>query len=147
MAHVSKSALVAYTPAEMYALVDDIERYPEFLPWCGSTHIHERGDDQVRASIDIRYGALQRSFTTQNRMQPGKMIEVKLVEGPFRRLEGFWRFEPLGESACKVVFDLEFDFAGALVSMTLGPVFSQIANTMVDGFAKRAIEVYGKRTV
>ncbi len=147
MAHVRRSALVPYTSGEMYALVDAIEQYPAFLPWCGGAREHERDADTVRATIDIRYGALSRSFTTQNRLQPDKMIEVRLVEGPFRRLEGFWRFEPVADQACRITLDLEFDFAGPLVSMTLGAVFSQIANTMVDGFTRRAVEVYGKREI
>jgi len=142
---VHKSAIVPYSPREMYDLVDDIESYPEFLPWCGSAQVLERTRDTVKASIEIARGAVHKTFTTLNRLQPGKMIEMRLVEGPFRRLEGFWRFDPLGEGGCKVRLDLEFEFAGRMMQMLIGPVFNQIANTLVDAFHQRAVEVYGKR--
>ena len=142
---VQKSAIVPYSPEEMYALVDDIERYPEFLPWCGSARVLERAEDTVKASIEIAKGSVRKSFTTLNRLQPGKMIEMRLVEGPFRRLEGFWRFDPLGGSGCKVRLDLEFEFASRMMSLVIGPVFNQIANTLVDAFHQRAVEVYGRR--
>ncbi|RMG29126.1 MAG: type II toxin-antitoxin system RatA family toxin [Gammaproteobacteria bacterium] len=142
---VHKSAIVPYTPREMYDLVDDIESYPQFLPWCGGARVLERTRDTVRASIEIARGAVHKTFTTLNRVQPGKMIEMRLVEGPFRRLEGFWRFDPLGDSGCKVQLDLEFEFASRMMSMVIGPVFNQIANTLVDAFHQRAVEVYGRR--
>lgn len=142
---IHKSALVAYTPAEMYALVSDIEAYPEFLPWCRAARILWRGDDEVKACIDMAKGSLHKAFTTHNRHQANKMIEMRLVEGPFERLEGYWRFDLLGDKACKVSLDLEFEFANRMLSMMIGPVFSQIANTLVDAFQQRAVQVYGKR--
>ncbi|WJW76449.1 type II toxin-antitoxin system RatA family toxin [Thiohalobacter sp. IOR34] len=142
---IRRSALVPYTPEEMFALVSDIESYPRFLPWCRSARVLERKDDEVRATIEIAKGSLHKAFTTLNREQPGKMIEMRLVEGPFRRLEGFWRFDPLGEAACKVSLDLEFDFENRMLAMVIGPVFSQIADSLVDAFHQRAVEVYGKR--
>ena len=96
----------------MYDLVNDIEAYPLFLPWCRSTTVHSRSDDEVRATIEIAKGRLQKSFTTLNRLQRNKMMEVRLLEGPFRRLDGFWRFDALSEDACKVSLDLEFEIAG-----------------------------------
>jgi len=142
---ISKSALVPYTPAEMFALVSDIEAYPQFLPWCRSAGITARNGDEVRATIELSKGGVEKAFTTCNRQHKNKMIEMRLVEGPFRHLEGFWRFDSLGESACKVAFDLEFEFSSRMLGLVVGPVFSQIANSLVDSFHRRAAEVYGKR--
>ena len=143
MASISRSALVPYSAGRMYALVDDIESYPLFLPWCRTSTVISRNNDEVKASIEIARGAVNKSFTTCNRLQKDKMIEMRLVEGPFRHLQGFWRFDSLSEDACKVMLDLEFEFAGKLLDMTVGPVFNQIANTLVDAFCQRAKEVYG----
>lgn len=143
MTIINKFALVPYTPAQMYALVDDIEAYPEFLPWCKSTRVLSRTEDEVRATIELSRGGVEKSFTTCNRNQKNKMIEMRLVEGPFRRLEGFWRFDALGDDGCKVSLDLEFEFASRMLDMVIGPVFSQIANSLVDSFQKRAVAVYG----
>lgn len=142
---IHKSALVAYTPAEMFALVSDIESYPQFLPWCRAARVLWHGEDELKASIEMAKGSLQKSFTTHNRHQQNKMIEMRLIEGPFKRLEGFWRFDPLGDRACKVSLDLEFEFASRMLALMVGPVFSQIANTLVDAFQQRAVQVYGKR--
>jgi ribosome-associated toxin RatA of RatAB toxin-antitoxin module len=129
----------------MFALVNDIEAYPQFLPWCRSARVHSRDEDEVRATLELARGAIQKSFTTCNRLQKDKMIEVRLVEGPFQRLEGFWRFDALREDASKVSLDLEFEFSSRLVGFALGPVFNQIANTLVDSFKVRAVQVYGRR--
>jgi ribosome-associated toxin RatA of RatAB toxin-antitoxin module len=145
VAVVSKSALVPYTAAEMFSLVNDIESYPEFLPWCSAAQIHQRNEDEIHASISIARGAFERSFTTRNRMQQDKMIEMRLLEGPFRHFEGFWKFEGFGEKGSKVSLALEFEFASRIVGMTVGPVFNHAANTLVDAFCKRAEEVFGKR--
>ncbi len=145
MTTVNKSALVPYSPAEMFALVDDIERYPEFLPWCSAARVVSRDDDEVRASLALSKSGVEKSFTTCNRNQKNKMIEVSLVEGPFKHLRGFWRFEPLGDSGCKVSLDMDFEFSSRVLGMMVGPVFSQVANSLVDSFHKRAGEVYGKR--
>lgn len=142
---IQKSALVAYTPAEMFALVSDIDAYPEFLPWCRTAEVIWRGEEELKARIEMAKGSLHKSFITHNRHQQDKMIDIRLVEGPFQRLEGYWRFDPLGDSGCKVSLDLEFEFANRMLSMMIGPVFSQIANTLVDAFQQRAVVVYGKR--
>ncbi|MGE0081028.1 MAG: type II toxin-antitoxin system RatA family toxin [Thiohalomonadaceae bacterium] len=143
MSVVQKSAIVPYSAHEMFALVDDVEAYPQFLPWCRGARVHTRTEDEVHATVEIAHGALHKSFSTRNRLQPGKMIEMRLVEGPFRRLEGFWRFDALGEKACKVSLDLEFEFSSRIIGMALGPVFSQITSTFVDAFRRRAEQVYG----
>ncbi|HKK14128.1 MAG TPA: type II toxin-antitoxin system RatA family toxin [Gammaproteobacteria bacterium] len=145
MTTISKSALVPYSPEEMFALVEDIEAYPTFLPWCRSAQVTDRRGDEVCATIEISKAGVEKTFTTRNRHQHNKMIEMRLVEGPFRHLEGFWRFDALGEQACKVAFDLDFEFASRMLGMVVGPVFSQIANTLVDAFQRRAVEIYGKR--
>jgi len=145
LATVQKSALVAYSAAEMFRLVDDIDGYAAFLPWCRSAEVHSRSEDQVEASIEVAKGGVQKRFSTLNRLQQDKMIEMRLIEGPFKHLQGFWRFEALDEQACKVSLDLDFEFSNKLMSMAFGTVFSQIANTLVDAFCKRAVDVYGKR--
>lgn len=144
MSSVRRQALVPYSALEMFELVDAIETYPDFLPWCRSARVLSRSDDEVRATVEIAHGALHKSFTTLNRVQKGKMIEMRLVEGPFRHLEGYWRFDSLGERACKVTLDLEFEFSTRLIGLALGPVFSQVTGSLVDAFCKRAEQVHGK---
>lgn len=144
MTTINKSALVPYSAVQMYDLVNDIPAYSQFLPWCRSAAILSQGVDEIRATIEIAHGSLNKAFTTRNRLQPGKMIEMRLEQGPFKHLQGFWRFDTLGEQACKVSLDLEFEFSNRLIGMALGPIFSQIANTLVDSFSKRAVDVYGK---
>ena len=143
---ISRNALVPYDVVEMYQLVDDVEAYPLFLPWCRSTEIVSRNDEEVQASIEIDKGALNKSFTTINRLQKNKMIEMRLVKGPFKHLQGYWRFDALKSSkACKISLDLDFEFESKLIGLAVGPIFNQIANSMVESFSKRAIEVYGER--
>jgi len=135
-----------YSPAEMYDLVNDVEAYPEFLPWCKSSEVISATEDVIEARVEIAKGSLNKSFATRNLLQKNKMIEMKLLEGPFKHLEGFWRFNPLkNPGACKVTLDLEFEFESKLVGLAVGPVFSKIANTLVDSFGKRAVIVYGER--
>lgn len=141
---VKKSALVLYSAENMFDLVNDIESYPYFLPWCRSTRVLSRNMDEVRASIEMVKGGIHRSFTTCNRLQKNKMIEIRLLDGPFHHLEGFWRFQSLREDACKVSLDMEFEFSNKVLRVMIGPVFNQIANSLVDAFCKRAVEVYGK---
>ena len=145
MASIKKTALVGYTPAQMFKLVDDIEEYPGFLPWCKSTVVHSRTEDEVKATITVTKSGIQHSFTTLNRLIHPKMIEVRLYEGPFRHLEGFWRFDSImdGEQeGCQVSFDLEFEFSNKFIGLTVGPVLQKIAETFVDAFCQRAKEVY-----
>lgn len=145
MATVKKSALVLYSAAEMYNLVNDIESYPQFLPWCRSSQVVLYSEDELRATIEMAKGAVHKTFTTNNRMQKHKMIDIRLLEGPFQRLEGYWRFEPLRADACKVSLDMEFEFSSTLLRKVIEPVFKQIANSLVDAFCRRAMELYGKR--
>ncbi len=144
MTTISKSALVPYSAGQMYALVDDIESYAAFLPWCTASRVLSRDENEVRGVIGLARSGIQKSFTTCNRLQKNKMIEIRLIEGPFKHLEGFWRFQALTDESCKVMLDMDFEFSSRLVSMVFGPVFSQITNTLVDAFCQRAVDVYGK---
>jgi len=145
MTMIKRSAMVPYTSAEMFDIVNTVEDYPKFLTWCKSSIVHARSEDEVRATLNLVHGPLQKSFTTCNRLQQAKMIEIRLINGPFKHLEGFWRFESLTNQGCKILFDLEFEFLNKLLSLTIEPIFSQIANSLVDAFCNRAVELYGPR--
>lgn len=145
MTTINRSALVLYSAAEMFQLVNGIEDYPKFLPWCKESRILSRTEDEVRAMLDLERAGIRHSFTTCNRLQKNKMIEIRLLDGPFRQLEGFWRFDDLSGQFCKITLDLEFEFSNKLIGIAFGPVFHQVANTLVDAFCKRAEKVYGKR--
>jgi len=143
LAVVEKSALVPFSAAQMYGLVSDMERYPEFLPWCSAARLISKDGEQLCGEIEVsRLGITQR-FSTCNRLHPPERMELRLREGPFRTLEGAWAFTPLREDACKVALRLEFEFSGKLIDKAFGAVFGQIANSLVDAFCKRAYEVYG----
>ena len=144
MPNISKSALVTHSASEMFALVDDVTSYKEFLPWCGGSEELSRVGDEVKASVMISHSGLNKTFTTLNRSQKNKMIEIKLVNGPFKHLYGFWRFDSLSEDACKISLDLEYEFSNMMLAIAIGPVFNHIANSMVDSFCQRAEAIYGK---
>ncbi len=143
MTTISKSALVAHSAEQMFKLVDDILAYPEFLPWCNKATERLRDNNIVEASLSIAYSGLHKEFATRNTNTPYEKIEMQLLDGPFRHLNGIWLFEPLNEMACKVSLNLEFEFSSKLVSMSFGPIFSKIANSLVDAFIKRSETVYG----
>lgn len=145
MNSIRRSALVPYSPHQMYALVADIASYPQFLPWCGGARIISRSEDEIVAAITIAYHGLRKTFTTRNLLHKGKMMEIRLVEGPFRHLHGYWLFEPLDADASKISVDLEFEVANRLVSAALTPVFSGIASELVDAFYQRARALHGAR--
>ncbi len=145
MTLIKKSATVPYQSQQMYDLVNDVARYQEFVPYCVESKILSSNEDEVSASLSFAKGGFHKAFTTCNRLQPHKLIEIRLVSGPFKRLQGFWRFEPIeNHQATRVVLDLEFEFSNVLIAMAFGPIFNQIANMLVDVFCKRAHEVYGK---
>lgn len=145
MSTINKKTEVPYSAAQMYDLVNNIEDYPKFIPWCHATEILKQDEDEIHASMTFARGGLQKSFTTINRLQPHKMIELRLLNGPFSHLEGFWRFESLGEGNRTLVkFDLEYEFSSRLLGLAFGPVFNQVANMLVDVFCQRAKEIYGK---
>lgn len=143
MKTVHRNALVMHSAAQMYALVNDIKSYPEFLPWCSAARIVSETSAEIVASLDVAKGGVKKTFTTRNELTTDQIIEMELVDGPFQRLAGCWRFKALNEEACKVELDLEFEFSGRLMALMLGPIFNEAANTMVAAFCKRADEVYG----
>jgi ribosome-associated toxin RatA of RatAB toxin-antitoxin module len=145
MALVEKSVLIEYSAAQMYALVENVAAYPEFLPWCGGTEILKKEGAVTRAAITIDFRGIRQRFSTQNRADPPQLIEMTLVDGPFRQLDGSWRFKALGEDACKIEFRLHYEFSSKLLEKIVGPVFQYIASTFVESFVKRAQQLYGKR--
>jgi ribosome-associated toxin RatA of RatAB toxin-antitoxin module len=160
MKHVQKSVLLWYSPREMYALVTNVQDYPKFLPWCDKAEVLQTHDDGVTARLHIAFAGVRQAFTTRNVNVDGEQVVMKLVEGPFSRLEGVWKFIPLqapahqaaqGEAAkaqptaCKVEFSLQYAFANRPLELVVSPVFDRIANTFVDAFVKRAEQVYGAR--
>jgi ribosome-associated toxin RatA of RatAB toxin-antitoxin module len=142
---VTKSALVPFSAGALYELVADVESYPTFLPWCKSTTVHYRRDEEVKATIEISRGPIRKSFTTVNSMVHHRSIEMRLVEGPFRYLEGTWTFKALGDEGSKISLYMTFEFESGLINLSFGPVFTGITNSLVDAFSSRAAEVYGKR--
>jgi len=142
MTLVQKSALVKYSAQQMFDLVNDIESYPQFLPWCSGSRILKRENDYVEAELIICKGGFKKSFSTRNRIDQGGKITVSLLDGPFTYLEGVWNFMPLREDASKITLDLEFEMSGKLASLAFGAVFNQICNTMVSSFTSRAKQVY-----
>ena len=145
MALVEKSVLIEYSAAQMYALVEDVAAYPAFLPWCGGTEILTKEGGITRAAIIIDFRGIKQRFSTENRADPPQLIEMTLVDGPFRQLDGSWRFKPLGEDACKIEFRLHYEFSSKLLEKIVGPVFHYIASTFVEAFVKRAQQIFGKR--
>ena len=137
MKEISRSAIVEHPAAEMYALVDDIERYPSFLPWCTDARV-ETIDGRKRATLTVGLRGLRQSFTTLNENRPGEAIDLQLVEGPFRNFSAAWRFRPLGEDACAIEFSMEYELASGALGHLLGPLFDHIADSMVDAFKRRA---------
>ncbi len=143
MAQVEKSVLVEHSSRAMYGLVDSVEDYPLFLPWCGGTEVKWRDDMTTVATIHIDYMGVKQSFTTENSKSPHSEMNLSLQEGPFTHLQGHWRFLALGESACKVEFRLSYTFSSRVLETVLTPVFNHIANTFVDAFVTRADTLFG----
>ncbi len=143
MARVEKSVLVGYSAAQMFELVDRVEIYPQFLPWCARTDVTWRDEACVVATLHIDYHHLKQSFTTENVRQSPQLIEMRLKEGPFTALEGSWRFHELAADACKVEFQLQYEFSSKLIENVVSPVFGFIAGNLVEAFVERAEKVYG----
>ena len=142
MPRVQKSVLLPHSCEEMYALVAGIDHYPRFLPWCSGTRVTERDDGLIEASVQIDYRGIRQQFSTINRNVPFESITMDLAEGPFRSLKGQWRFVRLRDDACRVEFELDYEFAGIL-GKVLAPVFDHIAGTFVDSFVRRAEALHG----
>jgi len=146
MKNVHKSVLIWYSSEEMFALVTDVARYPEFLPWCDHGVVVEQDDGGMVAEVGIAFSGIRQVFTTRNDHLPGRQVRMRLVRGPFSRLEGGWSFSPLGDEgqrACRVELRLDYGFANKALGTVVGPVFDRIAASLVDAFVKRAEQVYG----
>ena len=144
MTHIDKSALVHYSPSQMFALVADVERYPEFLPWCAETQIFSQTETSLEASLTLAVAGIRHSFTTRNAIDKPHSMGLQLVEGPFSELQGQWTFKALGDSACKIALEIQFEFSNPLLRHTLGPLFSEINKRLIDAFIQRAEVIYGK---
>lgn len=142
MTRVEKSALVKFSAQQMFDLVNDIESYPQFLPWCNDSRILKREGNIVEGEISISKGGFQKCFSTRNTLDLGKKMTVELLDGPFSHLSGEWNFLALRENASKITLDLDFEMSGILANLAFGAVFNQICNTMVSSFTQRAKEVY-----
>lgn len=142
MAVVHKTVLVSFSATQMFALVEKVEEYPLFLPWCSGVNVSHRSDDQLTATLSINYHGIKQSFSTSNKNSPPHLMEMNLVDGPFKHLNGTWKFTELRKDACKIEFDLQYDFSSKLLEHLIGPVFGKIANSFVDSFCARAEVVY-----
>jgi ribosome-associated toxin RatA of RatAB toxin-antitoxin module len=151
MKHVKKSVLLWYSPQEMYALVTDVEDYPQFLPWCSRGEVIEQHDGGMTAKLHLSYMGVRHAFTTRNQHVPDQLVKLELVDGPFSTLHGTWQFLPLAlpgggdAGACKIEFEISYAFASTALEAVVSPVFDKIANTFVDSFVKRAEQVHGPR--
>lgn len=142
MPSVHRSVLVPFRCEQMFDLVADVARYPEFMPWCGGSHVHWQNDSGMQATIQIQFAGLHQSFTTRNDHDYPHRITVHLVDGPFSNLSGDWVFQALGEDGCKVSYTMEYSFSNRALSAVVGPVFNRIASSFIDSFTQRAYDVY-----
>jgi ribosome-associated toxin RatA of RatAB toxin-antitoxin module len=143
MKRVARSAIVPHSAAQLYALVEDIESYPSFLPWCVAAEVKSRTPDATLATLTVGVSGIRQSFTTRNANRPPEAIDMQLVEGPFRSFTAAWRFQPLGENACNVEFSMAFEFSSRALAALLQPLFERMADSMVDAFTRRADQVHG----
>lgn len=143
MRKVNRSALVRHSAAEMFSLVDDVESYPQFLPWCKSSVEHLREDNLVEATLELQRADISKKFRTRNVASGTEAIDMALVDGPFRHLAGRWEFTQLGDAGSKVKLDLEFEFSNSMVDVLFGPFFEDTCNSLVDAFTRRADDVFG----
>jgi ribosome-associated toxin RatA of RatAB toxin-antitoxin module len=143
MRNVSRSALVPYSAEQMYVLVEDVESYPDFLPWCSGAVLHWREGNLLEGSVEMYVAGLRRSFRTRNVMRAHEAIDMELVEGPFTHLSGGWHFKPLDHLGCKVSLAVEFEIKNRTTNRLLGRYFEEICNSLVDAFVRRANDIYG----
>ena len=143
MRDVRRSALLPYSADQVYGLVADVERYPEFLPWCTSARILANAGDEVTVTLGLSSGIARASFTTRNRLDPGRSVTMSLVDGPFDRLDGRWDFTPIRSAGTRADLHVQFSTRGVIGALALGPAFESICNHLVDAFARRARQVFG----
>ena len=144
MTVIDRSALVGHSAQAVFALVADVESYPQFLPWCDRAIVSLREPGRTVATLRINFHGLKQEFTTENLDRPGARIDMKLVSGPFRSLEGGWSFTGLGEKGCKVALSLRYEFSSAILERAIGPVFHGIADGLVEAFVRRAAQKYAR---
>ena len=143
MTTISRSSLVLFTPDQMFDLVNDVEAYPSFMPWCRNSKIITKTDTVITASLDLAKGGIHHQFSTRNTLVAGESITIELIDGPFQHLEGVWQFAMIGDNqGCRVQLDMDFEFSNRLISIALGPIFTQISGSLVDSFCKRAQDIY-----
>lgn len=145
MAQVKKTVLIQHSAAQMFLLVDDVLKYPEFLPWCGGVDLLQQNDGTTIATLHIAYHGIRQNFTTENTKTFPLSMAIQLKDGPFKHLDGHWQFHALSDEACKIEFSLNYEFANAFLEKIIAPVFSHIANTFVDGFVVRADKIYSSK--
>ena len=143
MENIKRSALVPYSAEQMYRLVDDIERYPDFVPYCKKATELERTQDSVSAELEVAKSGIAKSFSTKNHLQLNQKISMELLDGPFKYLKGDWLFIPLSDTACKIELDLAFEFSNRLASLAFTSIFNQLIQSMVAAFTERAEQIYG----
>ncbi len=144
MPQINRSALVMFSAQQMFDLVNDVDRYPQFLPGCIGSEVLDACEKQMKARVDVSKAGISKSFTTHNQLVHGQQIQMQLVDGPFRKLAGGWHFTALDEEACKVELKLDFEFSNPLVAAAFGKVFSDLCQNMVQAFCQRAKEVYAQ---
>ncbi len=141
--HIERSALMPYSAHQMYLLVNDVEKYPEFLPWCTETHLISSTDTEMVAKLVISKGPIRQYFITRNNLVADESVELNLQEGPFKKLHGLWTFNQLSSEACRIQLVMDFDYSNVIIKAALGPLFNKAATTMVDVFCQRAKQIYG----
>lgn len=144
MHSIERSVLVPFSDAQMFDLVAGVDKYAEFMPWCGGSEIHEQDENGMRASVTIALAGIRQTFTTRNHHEYPRLIELSLVDGPFSALQGRWEFTRLTDQACKVQFSLSYEFSSRTLEKLVGPVFNRIASSFIDSFTKRAEACYGQ---
>ncbi|MDK1237458.1 type II toxin-antitoxin system RatA family toxin [Cronobacter turicensis] len=142
MPQISRTALVPYSAEQMYKLVNDVKSYPEFLPGCVGSRVLESSPGQMTAAVEVSKAGISKTFTTRNTLISNQSILMHLVDGPFKKLMGGWKFTPLTEDACQIEFNLDFEFTNKLIELAFGRVFKELASSMVQAFSQRAKEVY-----
>ncbi|OVG25682.1 ubiquinone-binding protein [Klebsiella pneumoniae] len=142
MPQISRTALVPFSAKQMYQLVNDVKSYPDFLPGCTGSRVLELGPTQMTAAVDVSKAGISKTFTTRNTLTSNQSILMSLVDGPFKKLIGGWKFIPLSPEACKIEFHLDFEFTNKLIEMAFGRIFKELAANMVQAFTSRAKEVY-----
>ncbi|MEA3405354.1 MAG: type II toxin-antitoxin system RatA family toxin [Pseudomonadota bacterium] len=142
MKKITRTALLPYSAKQVFDLVNDVASYPEFLPWCGGSEVLSETDSEMNAKVTIAKAGIKQTFETRNHLVQGQRIEMHLVDGPFKSLRGEWEFKVLDVDACKILFEVEFEVSSGILNAAIGPIFEQIANTLVDSFCERAKQVY-----